>query len=318
MNAWPKDDRASLEAFYGTHELDLAGKPTAHWEESNLAFLAPPWKMVLSWDPTKRVRVIKCHWSVRDSLARILDTIWQHYGSQAAIEAVGLHLWGGCYEFRRVSGSNELSTHAWGAGVDINPASNPRGKPWKDKTGMMPLFVIAAFKAEGWDWGGHFRTPDAMHFQATRSAAATVAPAAAGLVAGSAPTMTATTLPEPSVSMREALAVPPFPETGDTVNWEGSHVYGTVAGQMRQFGYQFGQPAPATPGPRSFLDLMRREYPASLADGLRQWVVSYAAENGEPDPAKARSWWIRKGLGDPEREVARRMNWMVFEALGGE
>jgi hypothetical protein len=30
---------------------------------------------------------------------------------------------------------------------------------------MMPPEVVRAFEAEGWVWGGRFRTPDCMHFQ---------------------------------------------------------------------------------------------------------------------------------------------------------
>ncbi len=59
-------------------------------------------------------------------------------------------------------GSDRLSTHAWAAAIDINPARNQFGQK-----GAMPEKVVELFKAEGWTWGGEWRKPDPMHFEAT-------------------------------------------------------------------------------------------------------------------------------------------------------
>jgi hypothetical protein len=78
-----------------------------------------------------------------------------------------MHLYGGCYNFRLIKDSNRLSTHAWGASIDLDPQKNPLGKPYNETRGMMPKAVIKIFEAEGWKWGRRFRNrPDCMHFQA--------------------------------------------------------------------------------------------------------------------------------------------------------
>lgn len=77
-----------------------------------------------------------------------------------------MDLFGGCYNYRRVSGRSQLSVHSWGAAIDLDPVNNPLGKKWRPDSGMMPEQVVAIFRAEGWRWGGDFTRPDCMHFEA--------------------------------------------------------------------------------------------------------------------------------------------------------
>jgi hypothetical protein len=167
MTQWPNDTRADLDRFYGPIQLDDSGLPTAAWQNANLTTIDPPWKMVASWDPDLELRRLRCHKKVAASLSKVLDAIWAHYGKdQAKIEAARMHLCGGVYNFRRARGLARLSTHSWGVAIDLDPANNPLGRKWKKNAGMMPEPVIAAFKAEGWTWGGDWSRGDAMHFQA--------------------------------------------------------------------------------------------------------------------------------------------------------
>jgi hypothetical protein len=79
-----------------------------------------------------------------------------------------MHLYGGTYNYRRISGSSNLSLHAFGAAIDLDPDHNPLGMPWRADAGMMPMEVVEIFEAEGWKWGGRFQSrKDCMHFQAT-------------------------------------------------------------------------------------------------------------------------------------------------------
>ena len=61
-----------------------------------------------------------------------------------------------------------LSTHSWGCAIDLSPALNGMGIAYNPKAHMIPAQVVAIFSANGWEWGGLWQRPDAMHFQAAR------------------------------------------------------------------------------------------------------------------------------------------------------
>lgn len=160
MTTWPL--QKDCAAYYG----DPRGKDggaSAAWERSNLVTVKCPW--VLRYDG-KPVSGIRIHRKCADSLARVLDDIWQRCGrSQAEIDRIGMSTYGGSYNFRNKRGASSLSMHAYGCAVDFDPARNALGnhKPAMDRR------VIEAFEREGWEWGGHWSRPDGMHFQAART-----------------------------------------------------------------------------------------------------------------------------------------------------
>src|SRR3712207_7182361 len=66
----------------------------------------------------------------------------------------------GCFAPRRIPGSGSPSLHAWGLAIDLNAAANPFGaRPRQDRR------LVAAMARRGFDWGGDWPTPDAMHFE---------------------------------------------------------------------------------------------------------------------------------------------------------
>lgn len=166
MTTWPKPDAASMNAFYGNPDTNRDGSPDASWEAANITRLIPPYGMVLAWDTSKTVSGIRVHRKCAESLGRALGDILNHYGSQAAVEAARMHLYGGAYTFRLKRGGSTLSNHSWGSAIDLDPANNGFGRVWKPNTSMMPMAVVEIFKARGWGWGGLWGTADAMHFEA--------------------------------------------------------------------------------------------------------------------------------------------------------
>lgn len=163
---WPEDDPASLANFYGRHEFDTTGTmPTALWERRNLTQIRPPWPMVLSWDKARPVLNITCHKSVARSLVCVLDRI-NRLAAPEQIRKDGLNLFGGCYCYRPRRTSARLSLHAYGAAIDLDPDRNAMGTP--PKKAAMPGYAIEAFEAAGWRWGGNWKNPDPMHFEAAR------------------------------------------------------------------------------------------------------------------------------------------------------
>lgn len=167
-NGWPADDPAALLAYYGRFKLGPEGRPTARWEAANLVTIVAPYTMRPAWDPRIAIRWIRCHRRVAESLQQILRGILAYYGSVERVRAARMHLLGGVYSYRRISGSSRLSLHAWGAAIDLDPDHNPLGWAWRPGAGMMPMAVVELFEAAGWRWGGRFKgRKDCMHFQAT-------------------------------------------------------------------------------------------------------------------------------------------------------
>jgi hypothetical protein len=166
-SSWPLQNDAP--DFFGRN-LRLSkgvGGPDPKWERANLVLIPLPWRGVASWDHALKIKSLRVHKRVADSLTRVLEAIWHAFGKdQKAIEAAGMHLIGGGYVWRAMRGGSRLSMHSYGAAVDFDPDRNSLGDP----TPAMDPRVVAAFKAEGWVWGGDWspRSRDGMHFQAAR------------------------------------------------------------------------------------------------------------------------------------------------------
>lgn len=162
MSNWPK--YTELEQFYGKFKLGADGYPTESWKQEFLTKIVLPYPMFLAWDTNKQVKTIRCHKKVAKSLSRILDEIaGKFYGRYTETR---VNLFGGVYEFRRVSGSAKLSLHAYGAAIDLDPERNGRGVPYDGGLSMISPVVVDIFRSEGWKWGGDFINPDCMHFEA--------------------------------------------------------------------------------------------------------------------------------------------------------
>jgi len=164
---WPSEQAAgALDNFYG-NPRGSGGRADQAWMQQNLTTIVPPWAMTIEGGPVSQITI---HKNCKDSLARILNAIWDFSGHDLTkIKAAHLDQFDGTYNFRpNVNSPSKLSLHAYGAAIDLAAAENPNGVTWKDDGAMLPRWAIDAFLAEGWCWGGDFSgTPDAMHFQAT-------------------------------------------------------------------------------------------------------------------------------------------------------
>jgi hypothetical protein len=150
-NNWPKQDFASMVAFYGN-----VGE--------NQTKLILPYPMRLAWDRTKTVNRITCHSKIHDSLGNIMSAILAHYGNIDEIKKARMDLFGGCLNVRKVRNGNSWSIHSWGTAIDLDPERNTMTMP--RKLASMPGDVIAIFEKEGWLSMGDARNFDYMHFQA--------------------------------------------------------------------------------------------------------------------------------------------------------
>jgi hypothetical protein len=164
MTIWPHQQLA--RTFYGDPDPEHDGVPSRAWEDAALTTIVPPYRMVLAWDTSRVVRKIRVHRKCAWSLTKILTGIANHFGSEQDLEANRMHLYGGCYNFRTMRGSNKLSMHSYGCAIDLDPEANYLGREYQEGLGMMPMAVVKLFEDEGWTWGGKWRRADAQHFQA--------------------------------------------------------------------------------------------------------------------------------------------------------
>jgi len=164
---WPL--YGDCRAAYGNPTAIVAGKarPDPRWQADNLVTVPLPWKAHAAWNPKLAITGLQVHRLAAPSLKRALDTIWNDTGrSQREIDRIGLSSIGGGYNWRPNRGGGGLSAHAYGCAVDFDPSRNAMGDTTPNLAADANRYVVDAFRAEGWMWGGNWPNPDGMHFQA--------------------------------------------------------------------------------------------------------------------------------------------------------
>jgi lysozyme family protein/peptidoglycan hydrolase-like protein with peptidoglycan-binding domain len=82
-----------------------------------------PYPMRLAWDTATNVKSTSCHEKVHDAALRVLTRVRDHYGPDKVRE-LGLDLFGGCLNVRRMRGGTAWSMHSWGIAFDFDPDHN--------------------------------------------------------------------------------------------------------------------------------------------------------------------------------------------------
>jgi hypothetical protein len=114
------------------------GKPVrfSHY----LAEIKVPYPMVLAWNTKAGVTRIRCHKQVAKPLANALSEIKHH---PDMIKTLGLNLYAGCHNYRKIRGGIHLSSHSWGISIDINSSGNPfRCQPKSTTLGKHPELAL--------------------------------------------------------------------------------------------------------------------------------------------------------------------------------
>ena len=161
---WPLERDA--DSFYG-NPRGKGDQPSAAWMAANLVAIRPPFRMTYDGRPVATVQI---HRLCADSLRGVLKAIWAQAGQdQATVDAWGVSVFGGSFNFRLKRGLSSLSMHSYGCALDFDPGRNPLGSRTGNFTENSP--VVMAFEQAGWEWGGRWKSrPDRMHVQAARTA----------------------------------------------------------------------------------------------------------------------------------------------------
>lgn len=117
--------------------------------------MSPPELTWINSATGKKVSHIYCNRDIKDPLEKALQNVVQRGLNDE------LKTFDGCFQIRCVRGCpNDLSTHAYALGIDVNAAENVLGSQ-----GNMSPELVACFTDEGFNWGGNFQTrKDPMHF----------------------------------------------------------------------------------------------------------------------------------------------------------
>lgn len=154
---WPT--QANVRAFYGE-----PGGPAC-----TAGMVDLPYRMRIAWAPKDTITRFRCHTKVEKAFERIFAATLTHYG-ESKIQALGLDLFGGCYNLRQMRGGKSWSMHSWGIAVDLDPARNQL--KWGRDRAVFAKPDYAKFweivESEGMLSLGRVRNCDWMHFQAAR------------------------------------------------------------------------------------------------------------------------------------------------------
>lgn len=131
-----------------------------------LTTITLPYPMRLAWDLETKVTRMRCHNLVADNFLQVFRDLEQHYGYDEIVR-LGIDLFGGCFNYRRMRGGTSWSTHAWGIAIDLDPARNKLRETSATARFARPEYkpMIDIFYKHGFESLGVEKNYDWMHFQ---------------------------------------------------------------------------------------------------------------------------------------------------------
>jgi hypothetical protein len=141
------------------------GKPTEDGSPY-LVKIKLPYPMVLAWDKSVQVTSMRCHKLVADNLTEIFEDILKEYGLPK-IQQLGINIFGGCFNYRKMRGGNDWSRHSWGVAIDLDPERNLLKETSKTARFARPEYkpMIDIFYKHGFLSLGREKNYDWMHFE---------------------------------------------------------------------------------------------------------------------------------------------------------
>jgi len=131
-----------------------------------LTMITLPYPMRLSWDRNVNVNKMQCHKLVADKFENVFFDLLQHYGL-AEIQRLGIDLFGGCFNYRKMRGGNDFRRNSWAVAIDLDPARNQLKETSKTARFARPEYkpMIDIFYKHGFISLGVEKNYDWMHFE---------------------------------------------------------------------------------------------------------------------------------------------------------
>jgi len=134
--------------------------------EGYLVKIDLPYPMRLAWDTDTTVKVMMCHKLVADKFKAVFNDLLIYYGYDK-IKELGIDLFGGCFNYRKMRGGSAWSMHSWGIAIDLDPARNQLKETSKTARFARPEYkpMIDIFYKNGFIGLGVEKNFDWMHFE---------------------------------------------------------------------------------------------------------------------------------------------------------
>ena len=131
-----------------------------------LTAITLPYPMRLAWDINTSITRMSCHKDVSQAFLNVFNELLKHYGYNE-LKRLGIDLYGGCFNYRKMRGGNSWSTHSWGIAIDLDPARNLLKETSKTARFARPEYkaMIDIFYKHGFESLGVEKNYDWMHFQ---------------------------------------------------------------------------------------------------------------------------------------------------------
>jgi hypothetical protein len=144
--------------------LALYGTPG---NSGNFTQILSPFPLTIAWDKTIRVQKLTCHKKIATPLSNVLADLLATYGQQK-IHDLGIDLFGGLYNLRKMRGSTtRWSRHSWAIAIDLDPDRNQLREDHTTARFARPEYkpMIDIFYKNGFVGYGPEKDYDWMHFE---------------------------------------------------------------------------------------------------------------------------------------------------------
>jgi len=125
-----------------------------------------PYQMKLAWDLDTKVSKMRCHKLAAEAFLNVFNDLLAEYGMKE-IERLGIDLFGGCFNYRKMRGGTSWSKHAWAIAIDLDPARNKLKETAKTARFARPEYqkMIDIFYKHGFISLGVEKNYDWQHFE---------------------------------------------------------------------------------------------------------------------------------------------------------